>query len=68
MLNAIDLPSDCFACYIVDGKCFMILTRGNGGPAGMGRKLIYEVPIDSEELNGNTLASFTNRFASILTW
>lgn len=32
----------------------MILTRGNGGPAGMGRKLINEVPIDTAELNGNT--------------
>lgn len=47
---------DCFACYIVDGKCFTILTRGNGGPAGMGRNVINEVPIDSEEFNGTALA------------
>lgn len=57
MLSSYALPNDCFACYIVDGNCFTILTRGDGGPAGMGRKVINEVPIDSEEFKGTNLAS-----------
>ncbi|KAL0639073.1 hypothetical protein Q9L58_001955 [Maublancomyces gigas] len=62
MLSSFTVKIDCFACYIVDGKYFTILTRGNA--AGMGRNVINEVPIDSEEFNGtspiDTVAQYSN--------
>lgn len=43
----------CFVCYLVGGNYYTVYTRVLGGPPDMGKQALCEIPVGSDEFNGN---------------
>lgn len=56
-----------FVCYVAGGTYYLVRTRVLGGPSDMGRQALSEIPVDSEEFNGNLPADAPMDFVGILT-
>lgn len=56
-----------FVCYVAGGTYYLVLTRVLGGPPNLGRQALSEIPVGSEEFNGNLPTDAAMDFVDILT-
>lgn len=55
---------DAFVCFTARGKYYIVHEVSHGAPPNLGREILNEIPVGSDEFNGNVPAN--TPFASLL--